>query len=444
MKKTLAWQNKKVAVLGLGLEGRDVVDCLLPQRAEISVYDLDPKIKKVAGVKFFLGEKYLDKGLTGYDYVFRSPAFKPSLPEIRAAEEAGVVVTSATKLFFETCPGKIIGVTGTKGKGTTATLIYEILKAAGKQVYLAGNVGLPVLSLLPKLDLTSWVVLELSSFQLMDMEKSPAVAVVLFITSEHLDYHTSTEEYVQAKAHLVRYQGINDWAVLNLDNAASASFACLTPAKKVFFSRRRLTNGAYVGEGDFFYQQESLGKTGDLLLRGQHNWENVAAAITTAKIAGVSTQTIKDVVFSFKGLEHRLELAAEKEGVSFYNDSFSTTPETTIAAVRSFKEAVILIAGGSDKGSDYGELGKEIAQSSVRALILVGLMAEKIQKAVLEAGFRGKILFRPLSLRQAVAWAKKEAREHEVVLLSPACASFDQFKNYKDRGEQFKKYVQAL
>lgn len=444
------FSNKKIAVLGLGIEGTDVVRFLLKNGVKnITIFDqkniseLGDKVSQLRVTSYELGVDYLKKGLTKFDLIFRSPAFKLSMPELVAAKKAGVEISSTTKLFFDLCQGKIIGVTGTKGKGTTATLIYQILKKAGKKVFLAGNIGEPMLAILPKISKDSWVVLELSSFQLQDMKKSPHIAVVLFITSEHLDYHASVKEYIQAKTNIVTHQTKADFAVLNADNPIAASFSALTPAKIYNFSRNKKTNGAYVKNGKIMLFRQVVGPTTNLRLLGTHNWDNVCAAATAAWVAEADIASIKKAVFDFKGLEHRLELVGKIKDISFYNDSFSTTPETTIAAIKSFSQPIILVAGGSEKGSDYTQLGKEIAHSSVKCLILTGEMAEKIKKTAQSAGFTGKIIFRPKTMKKIVQQAVAEASLGDVVLLSPACASFGMFKNYKDRGNQFKKYVQA-
>jgi len=447
------FSKKKVAVLGFGLEGQDLCEFLLEKKAQITVFDKkEPenlgkafdKFKK-QGIEFKLGNDYLKDGLVGYDFVFRSPGFSPLRPEIIATQKERTIISSATKLFFEFCPGKIIGVTGTKGKGTTATLIYEILKKDGKQVFLAGNVGQPMLSLLPQIKENDWVILELSSFQLQDLQKSPHIAVVLFITSEHLNYHRDQDEYIQAKANLISHQQKDDFAVLNADDLTSSSFAALTPAQIYCFSRRKKVNGSYVEKEEIYLAGQKVGPVKDLKIRGVHNWDNVCAAVTAASLAGASLDSIKKIVFSFQGLEHRLEKVRSLKGVSFYNDSFATTPETTMAALKSFKQPVVLIAGGSEKGSDYTQLGKTIAVSSVKILILIGQMAERIKQAALASGFQGKIILRPSQqMSKIVKLAWQEAKKGDVVLLSPGCASYDMFLDYKDRGFQFKKYVKAL
>jgi len=446
--------SQKVAVLGFGLEGKDLCRFLLSQKAKITVFDQKQDLSadqdyqdfKNQGIEFRLGESSLDSLADGsFVFIFRSPGFSPLRAEIKKAKEKGSQISSAINLFFERCLGKIIGVTGTKGKGTTATLISEILKKDGKRVFLAGNVGQPVLSLLGQIKADDWVVLELSSFQLMDLEKSPHIAVVLFITSEHLNYHQDTQEYIQAKSNIVTHQNKNNLTVLNADNSTSSSFANLTKGQVYHFSRQKKVNGSYAKDQKIYLFDQEIGSTEKLQLLGEHNWDNVCAAVLAAHLAGASLKSIQKTIFDFKGLEHRLEPVRELEGVSFYNDSFSTTPETTIAAVKSFKKPIILIAGGSDKGSDYKQLGEEMVKSTAKVLILIGQMADQINKAVLAAGFQGEVILRPSEkMAEIVKLAFEKAKPEGIVLLSPACAAFDLFANYKDRGEQFKKNVQEL
>ena len=406
--------NKKIAVLGLGEEGKDILAWLKQnsQDCQIKVFD---KIKTV--------------DLTGFNIVFRSPGFWRLSPMLKQAEASAAAITSATKLFFELCPCPIIGVTGTKGKGTTASLISHILNQAGQPTYLAGNIGKPMLKLLPKLKPTDRVCLELSSFQLQDLTASPHIAVLLNITSEHLDVHQNITEYRQAKANILKYQTSTDHAVINADYPITKNMAKLTKAQLHWFSG----------------QQLKIDKT-KVQLRGEHNLENIAAAVAVAKIFKLSPQIINQAVYSFKSLEHRLELVKTVNQVSFYNDSFSTTPETAIAALKSFSQPLIVILGGSDKGSDYTQLGKIINQHPhLKALILIGQMADNIQSAIDQAGgFKGKIIRRLKNMPAIVDQAVNLAQPGDLVLLSPACASFDMFKHYKDRGNQFKACVAQL
>jgi UDP-N-acetylmuramoylalanine--D-glutamate ligase len=412
-KQSLPYDGKKVAILGYGIEGQDAEKFLKLCGAEITILD-----KK-------FNEKYLNE-LAKFDIVVRSPGVYRFLPQITEAERSGVVITSAVKMFFENCPGKIIGITGTKGKGTTSTLTYEILKAAGREVYLAGNIGKSMLELLPLLNSESYVILEMSSFQLIDLDLSPHIAVVLNITLDHMDWHKNKDEYINAKENIVRYQSTSDWAVINEEYETSKSFADSTKAGVVFFSKQKL---------------ESKFKEG-LLLRGEHNLENIAAAVAVGRILKIDDNKILEVVRSFKGLEHRLELVGEVNGVTFYNDSFATGPQPTIAAINSFTESETLILGGSDKGLDYSELQSEIEKkNNVKNLILIGDIGEKIGKDI-----RGKniISLGKISMAQIVKKAGEVTPKGGVVILSPAAASFDMFKNYKDRGDQFKRAVQSL
>ncbi len=403
--------DKNIAILGLGEEGRDVLGWLKTNSR---------------GCKIKVFDKIKETDLAGFEIVFRSPGFYRLSPMLIKAEKAGAVITSATKLFFALCPAKIIGVTGTKGKGTTATLIYEILKSSGKKVYLAGNIGRPMLKLLPRLKPDDWVCLELSSFQLHDLTLSPHIAVVLNVTSDHLDVHKDIREYRLAKTNILRYQQASDYAVINADYKTTKKLAGLTPAKIHWFSRHHL----------------DLDRS-RVKLRGEHNLENISAAMIAAGLAGAPKAIIVKTVYRFKGLEHRLELVRNVKGVTFYNDSFSTTPETAMAAVKSFSEPLTLILGGSEKGSDYRRLGRLIVKSkNVKTLILIGKTAPQIRAAV--RGFSGQMVNGLKDMRSIVKTAAKISRPNGVVVLSPACASFDMFLNYKDRGKQFKYWVNKL
>ena len=448
-------EGKKVAVLGFGLEGKDIVKFLLKEDAEVFVFDEKEEIQlDFSGIdrrkiRFILGKDYLKKSLSDFNIIFRSPGVYRFLPELLKAEQNGVEVSSATKLFFNLCPAKIIGVTGTKGKGTTATLIYNILKNSGKKVFLAGNIGKASLELLPKLKKDSWVVLELSSFQLIDMSKSPHIAVVLNITTDHLDWHRGRTEYVNAKKNIVSHQAKSDFAVINLDYRESRGFEKLTPAKVFFFSKVKPTD-SYVRKGKIVLVKKGLdsfiGATDKLLLKGEHNWENVCAAVLTVSLAGASLKVIKTAVFTFKGLEHRLELVDKVRNISFYSDSFATSPQPTIAAIYSFSEPITLILGGSEKGLNYTGLGKIISgRNNIALVILIGEAAKKIKNSLVKAAYKGEILeLKKSKMEKIVKTAFGKTPRGGVVLLSPASASFDMFKDYKDRGEQFKEAVRKL
>jgi len=429
------YKGKKIAILGYGVEGQTTHEYLQKHGLKADVLDE----KNVSD--------YLQK-VAGYDVVFKTPGISPLRPELVAAKRAGTLFTSQIEEFFDLCPCKVVGVTGTKGKGTTSTLIYDIMKASGEDVYLGGNIGVPAISFLDEVKPDSWVVLELSSFQLQTLNMSPHIAVVLNITSEHLDYHKDTEEYRQAKSSIVRHQTNDDYAVINDDYDVPRAFAKFSPATKYFFSRNHKVEGCYVDESDQIIlnvegEKTVVAKADELKLRGRHNLENVTAATLAGYLAGASIDATSKTVKAFRGLEHRLELVREISGVKYYNDSFSTVPETAIAALDSFTEPIILIAGGSDKKSDYTELGKRIATANVKAVILIGDMAEKI-RASIPGSFKGEIITEITKMEDMVAKASSLATSGDVVLLSPACASFGLFENYKDRGNQFKVAVKKL
>ena len=442
----------KIAILGFGKEGQSLLRFLQRspefKKSGILVLDKDPRAKIPRGVQSRLGKNYLSN-LLSFDVAFRTPGVRYHLPEIQRAMKHGVAISSPMQLFFEECPTKnIIGVTGTKGKGTTSTLIYQILKAAGEKVFLAGNIGLPAIELLPKLDRNSWIVLELSSFQLIDMTQSPHIAVALMVTSEHLDWHKDTKEYANAKANIVRHQSSNDIAVLAEDYPRSRSYARRTRARIFMFSRRRpVKKGTYVRDGAFWFSDgkrcEKVCPTDALRIPGRHNWDNATAAITVGKVLKIPNRTIARAISRFKGLEHRLEFVRSVNGVRYYNDSYSTTPETAEVAIEAFAAPKILILGGSHKGSDFRKLGRAISQSqSIKAIIGIGAEWPRIKSEVKSRKL--KVVEGCKNMREVVQAAHRVAAPGDVVLLSPACASFGMFKNYTDRGKQFKRIVRNL
>lgn len=454
------WKKKKVAIFGLGIEGVSVLPFLKKNGA--SIYVLDRRQKEnidhdfvtqaeASGAEFRFGKNYLDD-LSQYDRIIRSPGVRRLLPELLEAETKGVEITSQTKLFFDLCPCPIIGVTGTKGKGTTSTLIYEMLKEAGNDVYLGGNIGVPPMTFLEKLQTSSIVVLELSSFQLQDLTKSPHIGVMLMVTSEHLDHHATHEEYVDAKRNLIRFQTKDDFAVINRDYPASNESDMYTDAKVFYASRERETNnGCFALNGKIVVRRndndDEIIRISEIALPGKHNLENVCAAVMAARLAGVGTKHITKVLKHFIGLPHRLELVSEINGVKYYDDSFSTTPETAIAAIEAFDQPKILILGGSSKGSDFTQLGKVIRESeSIKAIIGIGEEWDRIKEELGSINQESRILLieGARDMKMIVQAASKIAKKGDVVLLTPACASYDMFKNYKERGEQFREQVLQL
>jgi UDP-N-acetylmuramoylalanine--D-glutamate ligase len=429
------FKNKKIAVVGEGIEGQSSYKWLKANGANVTI--LDEK----------LGEDYLEE-LDDYDLVVRSPGIKISTLEEFVAREK---ITSQIKIFFDLCPSEIIGVTGTKGKGTTSSLIYEMLIKQGFDACLGGNIGLPPFEFLDKLNAQSKVVLELSSFQLMDLKKSPHIAVMLMITSEHLNWHSSIEEYIDAKRNIVRHQSETDFAILNRDYPATNESDIYTNGKVYHISREReaAAEGSFVKDGKVWLRTEvgeiPVVDIEEILLPGKHNLENVCAAIMAAGLVGVSVENIASVLRTFKGLEHRLELVATVNGVRYYDDSFSTTPETAIVAIQAFKDPEILILGGSSKNSDFKELGEVISKSeNVKLIIGIGEEWERIKEQIGDSETPIPVIEGAKDMTTIIAAAYKLAVPGDVVLLTPACASFGMFKNYKDRGEQFKQEVNKL
>jgi UDP-N-acetylmuramoylalanine--D-glutamate ligase len=422
----------KVAIIGGGVEGQAAAKYWLKQSAEVTVHDRADDITVPQGVKTVLGQDYL-KGLSKYDLVVRSPGVKPR--DIKTTAP----VTSSVREFFQKCPARIIGVTGTKGKGTTSTLLARMLGEAGWKVWLGGNIGRSPLEFLDRVRANDLVVLELSSFQLMDLDISPYIAVCLMVAPEHMDWHKSMREYIAAKGNLFWHQRPTDIAIYNAHNDYSTQIATLSPGQKIPFLEKP---GAHVADGQVVVEGEVICAIEEVGLVGPHNLENICAAVTAAHVlipAG-KTDAIRRAVRDFKGLEHRLELAGEIEGVRYYDDSFATTPETAIAAVASFAQPKVLILGGSEKKSKFGDLGKAVAAANVREVVLVGVTAPGIHAALAEAGFT-KVRDGGNTMESIMKAAQAAARPGDVVLLSPACASFDMFKDYKDRGDQFKAAV---
>ena len=393
-----------------------------------------------AGCKLHVGETYLD-GVEA-DIVFRTPGMHPANPAIEALRARGAEVTSEMEVFFEVCPCTLLAVTGSDGKTTTTTLVSEMLKAAGKTVWLGGNIGTPLLPLVREMGETDYAVVELSSFQLMDMKRSPARAVITNLAPNHLDIHKDMAEYIEAKTNIFRYQDERGLLILNADNAITSGFRGNGTTR--FFSRQKEVD-VCVTDGVICRHGERVLPVGDILIPGVHNVENYMAAI--AMVEGlVDDETIRHVAKTFGGVEHRIELVRVKDGVKFYNDSIASSPSRTIAGLRSFPEKVILIAGGYDKHIPYDVLGPEICKH-VKKLFLGGATGEKIRQAVIscpEYDSQKLEIMDCGSFEPAVRAAAAAAKAGDVVLMSPASAAFDQFKNFMVRGEYYKKLVKEL
>lgn len=438
-------RNKKIVILGFGIEGKSLARYFSLKNIEFSVFDENKNIELPEGAHFTSSQDELNN----FDVIIRSPGISPHSNIFKKIDKSKVI-TSATKLFFDLTPTKkIIGVTGTKGKGTTSTLIYEMLKDNGDDVYLGGNIGSCPFDFIENLDDESWVVLELSSFQLIDVHKSPHIAVMLMTTSEHLDYHKDVKEYVEAKRNIFRFQTENDFAITNQDYPASNESDIEGEGKTYKVSRE----GEVTGDGCFIKDEDVVLKINGrktkiievekIALIGRHNLENVCAAVMTAVLSEVEIDSIIEILTTFSGLEHRIELVATTRGVKYFDDSFSTTPETAIAAIESFTEPKILILGGSSKNSDFTELGEVINNSdSIKAIIGIGDEWVKIRDKIRNDEI--EIIEGCSDMYEIVQEASRIAEIGDVVLLSPACASFGMFENYKDRGNKFKEEVRKL
>lgn len=448
-------QNKTVAVLGIGVSNTPLVRLLLDSGIRVTACDKRTREElgalthelEGAGCTLRLGPDYLE-GLHE-DVIFRTPGLRPDVPQIAAAVANGSVLTSEMEAFFQVCPCPIIAVTGSDGKTTTTTIIAELLKAAGNTVWLGGNIGHPLLCDAEGMQPHDYAVLELSSFQLMTMDRSPHIAVVTNLAPNHLDMHRDMAEYIAAKENIFRHQTAGDIAVFNADNAITAEQAARAPGRSRRFSRQSpLSDGVFLRGDDIVCRgpegERVIMQTSDIRIPGVHNVENYMAAI--AAVDGLlPDDIIRDFARSFGGVEHRIELVRTLRGVRYYNDSIASSPSRTIAGLRSFPEKVILIAGGYDKHIPFDVLGPEVT-AHVKLLVLCGATAGKIRAAVEAApdyrpGHPEIIEVTPF--RAAVEAARDRAVPGDVVTLSPACAAFDQFRNFAERGKVFKEIVRS-
>jgi UDP-N-acetylmuramoylalanine--D-glutamate ligase len=451
--------NKRVGVLGIGISNTPLIRYLGSMGVDITAFDradkhaLEPVLRSLEGldVKYSLGPDYLEK-LKGFDVIFKTPKVRFDIPELLREAEAGTEITSEMEVFCKLCPARIFGVTGSDGKTTTTTLIYKILQQHGYKCWLGGNIGTPLLDKIEDISDSDMVVLELSSFQLHTMRNRINTAVVTNLSPNHLDVHLSMKEYSDAKKNIFLYQNENDTLVLNYDNEITRSFAPEGPGRVIMFSRTHdLDEGMVVSGGNIIYRHggtdREIVNVNDIMIPGVHNIENyMAAAAATAEFADSSD--VKAVATSFRGVEHRSEHVRDIGGVSFYNDSIGSSPTRTIATINAFKDKVILIAGGYDKHLPYDDMGPVIAEK-VKCLVLVGQTSEKIEKALRDhierTGVKTDIpVIRCTSMEEAVNNAYKNASSGDVVLLSPASASFDMYKNFEERGNHFKRIVMGL
>lgn len=440
---------KKVAILGAGVENLSVVPQLIKQSAVITVCDQsdNPAIEKLKtdfpAIKFKIGEGSFEK-LGAYDYIFRSPGFPiAKLSELLSDETNIPIITSVTDLFLSICPSITIGVTGTKGKGTTSTLIGSILEQSNRKVYVVGNIGKPVFEIYEDLTETDFVVLELSSFQLEDVKHSPTFAVVLPISEDHLsplsqrspNFHSSMDSYVSAKSNITAFQSPNDLLIYAENNIFSRKIAENSNARKISVGISDKCDYNYTKGGKFTQNGEVILDFNELGIKGEHVFLDAALATALCLQIGMDLNEIKEGIKSFVPLPHRLEKIATIGGVEYWDDSYATAPDAAIAAIKAFKEPLVWIGGGSTKGSDFKELGKLLNQKA-KVAILLGQEKDRIAQAVEQSGKNTKVI-KVDSMQRAVEEAKINSAAGDVVLLSPACASLDMFKSASDRGEQF-------
>lgn len=452
--------GKRIAIIGMGVSNIPLLDYFYEKGAKVTVFD-NREIQEIDSdiigkleqyhFNYFFGKNNMEQ-LKGFNMIFRSPSGMPYIKEIEEEVQRGAILTTEIEMVLKLVPCKVIGITGTEGKTTTTSIIYEIAKKAGYNCYLGGNIGKPIFTKIKDITPDDLVILEMSSFQLIDMDVSPSISLVTNIYPDHLNVHRSYEEYQDAKKNIFKYQNNDGIVILNYDNEITHSFEKDVKGKVIFFSSKNKLQDGYIydnTDGMIKYCEDGVRRhlinKNDIKLRGIHNYENICAALAaTASITDVKTQiqTIKE----FNGVEHRLEFVKEINNVKYYNDSIGTSPASTIAGLKAFDENIILLAGGSDKGLDYKEVGETIADK-VGTLILCGPTSEKIEEATKNALLKnGKAMYiyYTSNLEESVKLAKEKSKPGDIVLLSPASASFDAFKNFMERGEKFKEYVNKI
>ena len=444
--------GKNITVIGIGISNLPLIKYLVSLGANVtacdrrSAEDLGENYTELEklGVKFNLGDGYLNN-LSG-DMIFKTPGMRYDVPELLKAKENGSIVTSEMEVFFEVCPSHIIAVTGSDGKTTTTTLIHKMMTDAGYKTWLGGNIGNPLLTDTEKMKEYDWVILELSSFQLHTMRKSPEIAVITNISPNHLDMHKDYKEYIDAKKNIMLYQNEGDTLIVNADNQVTADIGKSASGAVKYFSRNGMAD-VYLDGNIIKRGIVEILNIKDIKIPGMHNVENYMAAI--AAVSGlVSKEVIVNVAKTFGGVEHRIELVRTLDGVKYYNSSIDSSPNRTINTLRVFPNKVIMIAGGKDKGIPYDEIGPALAEH-VKVLILIGATSDKIQEALvaeINKTGNGKDIevIRATSYEDAVNTARSKAHDGDVVLLSPASTSFDMFRNFEERGNLFKKIVNEL
>lgn len=432
----------KIAIAGYGLEGEENYKYWASQGGhDITIVDEKqvPDRPLPEGVPTILGAGSFEQ-LADFDLVIRTAGLSPSKIKTNGK------IWSATNEFFEKSPAKIIGVTGTKGKGTTASLIASIFEAAGKKVWLVGNIGTSAIQALESIGSEDIVVFELSSFQLWDIERSPQTAVVLLIEQDHLNVHENMDDYINAKEHIRTYQNDGDICIYHPTNHYSRQIAVSNSKGVIMRYGISDDGGVYERDGEFWQKAEMICSTNLLQLIGAHNIENACAAISVARAHNLSIDAIEKGLKNFKGLPHRLEYVRKHNGVDYYNDSFSSAPPATVAAVKSFSQPEILIIGGFDKGVDFSVLINTLKDiSNIKEVILIGDTRQKLNTEMLNAGLEIKItVLDARTMAEIVTYTSQVATTGDVVILSPGTSSFDMFKDFYDRGTQFRDTVNSL
>ncbi len=450
---------EKVSIIGLGREGMALARFLAQRGATVTVSDLKTReelAERIEGLSEFPIRYKLGghpQGLLDADVIYVSPGVPQDTPLLVEARKRGIPISSETRLFFSLCPAPIIGITGSSGKGTTATLVAQILQAAGRKTYLGENIGLPLIEKVEEIDPGAVVVAELSSFQLEVLDRSPHIASILNIRPNHLDRHKSMEAYTAAKLNILRYQAADDWAILNKDDPITSQFIDRCKGGVLLFSREEEVEGAFIRNDKVFIRwgggEEEVCHKKDVQLFGEHNLENILAACAISAAAGAPPEAMTSACTTFKGLEHRLEFVRELNGVFYYNDSLATSPDRTIAALEAFDKPIVLLGGGRNKGLSLEGLASLIVQK-VRYLVLFGEQATLLEEAVRKAQSRNGTMAIPVikhaedDLEKAVRLAAEASRPGDVVLFSPAGTSYDMYRDFAERGKHFKDLVRKL
>lgn len=448
--------GRSAVVVGIGLSNLALIRYLLQKGAKVTACDrrtpeqLGERAGELArlGVSLSTGEGYLAP-LADHGLIFLTPGMPKHLPEIEAARQRGATISGEIGLVLDRVKAPVVAVTGSAGKTTTTTLIGAILKASGRETYVGGNIGTVLIERVEEIPPDAAVVLELSSFQLQLVRRSPNISVITNISPNHLDVHASMEEYVEAKKAIFRYQSASDWLILNADDPLVRSFAAGAPGHVVLFSRKGDPGGknaAFIRDGQVVWRRNGQELptlfVDEIQLMGLHNQENVLAAMAATYLAGAPMSAVRDVLTTFTGVEHRLEPVRELDGAKWYNDSKATSPTEAVAALTTLPAPIVLIAGGSDKGIPFDPIAPLVAEK-VKSLILTGPTADKIDEAVRRGGYTGPVQ-RAAEMGEAVALARQASAPGDYVLLSPACASFDAYRNFEERGRHFKALVNDL